>query len=103
MNSSMSSSISNDFKLSSHDFIQKELEPYTELMKLLRALDLKAFTQLTKVYTKTMGTLYQRNFKLFFENAKDNLIANRFQHQQGASKYLKINQNYKCNQVTNYI
>ncbi|XP_023247474.1 exocyst complex component 1 isoform X2 [Copidosoma floridanum] len=76
-----SDSASNDFKLSTHQSIQKELEPYTELMKLLRALDPKAFTQLTKVYTKTMGTLYQRDFKYFFDEAKDRLIAKRLQHQ----------------------
>ena len=71
----------NDFKLSTHQVIQKELEPYTELMRLLRSLDQKAFTQLTKVYTKTMGTLYQRNFKYFFEEARDRLITRWFQHQ----------------------
>jgi hypothetical protein len=51
-------------------------------MKLLRALDQKAFTQLTKVYTKTMSSLYQRNFKFFFEEAKDRLIIKRLQHNQ---------------------
>lgn len=71
----------NDLKLFTHSSIQNELEPYTDLMRLLRALDYKAFIQLTKVYTKTMGTLYQRNFKVFFEEAKDCLIAKRFQHQ----------------------
>lgn len=51
-------------------------------MRLLRALDQKAFIQLTKVYTKTMGSLYQRNFKFFFEEAKDRLISKRLQHHQ---------------------
>ena len=49
-------------------------------MKLLRALDYKAFNQLTKVYTKTMGLLYQRDFKYFFDEAKDKLISKRFQN-----------------------
>ncbi|XP_014236902.1 exocyst complex component 1 isoform X2 [Trichogramma pretiosum] len=85
MSTSFSSSASGtkkDFNLSSHESIQKELEPYTELMKLLRVLDSKAFVQLTKVYTKTMSTLYQRNFKTFFEDAKDSLIVGHFQQQQ---------------------
>ncbi|XP_011497897.1 PREDICTED: exocyst complex component 1 [Ceratosolen solmsi marchali] len=79
---SSSTNQKSDFKLSTHQVIQKELEPYTELMKLLQALDQKAFTQLTKVYTKTMGSLYQRNFKFFFEEAKDRLIIRRLQHHQ---------------------
>ncbi|XP_031788398.1 exocyst complex component 1 isoform X2 [Nasonia vitripennis] len=82
LTSTSSGNVTNDFKLSTHQAIQKELEPYTELMRLLRALDQKAFTQLTKVYTKTMGSLYQRNFKFFFEEAKDRLISKRLQHHQ---------------------
>ncbi|OXU23456.1 hypothetical protein TSAR_001640 [Trichomalopsis sarcophagae] len=82
LTSTLSGNVTNDFKLSTHQAIQKELEPYTELMRLLRALDQKAFTQLTKVYTKTMGSLYQRNFKFFFEEAKDRLISKRLQPHQ---------------------
>ncbi|KAJ8682053.1 hypothetical protein QAD02_017845 [Eretmocerus hayati] len=88
-NTSTSATLSNDFKLSTHQYIQKELEPYAELMKILKGLDLKAFTQLMKVYTKTMGTLYQRNFKFFFEEAKECLIANRLQHYQHHSHMSK--------------
>lgn len=85
-----SSSSANDFKLLTHKSIQKELEPYTELMRLLKALDQKAFSSLTKVYTKTMGTLYQRNFKFFFEEAKERLIASRLTHQHHCKQKKKF-------------
>lgn len=59
-----------DLTLPTHQAVHRQLEPYTELMRLLRALDNKAFIQLTKVYTGTMSKLYQRDLKLFFEEAK---------------------------------
>lgn len=46
-------------------------------MRLLRALDNKAFTQLTKVYTGTMCKLYQRDLKLFFEEAKTRVTSKK--------------------------
>jgi len=48
-------------------------------MQLLRALDNKAFIQLTKVYTDTMSKLYKRDLKRFFEEAKNKLISKRLQ------------------------
>ncbi|XP_033220438.1 exocyst complex component 1 [Belonocnema kinseyi] len=69
--------ITAELTLPNHQAVQRELEPYTELMKLLRALDNRAFVQLTKVYTDTMSKLYQRDFKFFFEEAKSRLISKR--------------------------
>lgn len=66
-----------DLILPTHQTVHRELEPYTELMQLLRNLDNKAFQQLTKVYTGTMSKLYQRDLKLFFEEAKSRLISTR--------------------------
>ncbi|XP_012272171.1 exocyst complex component 1 [Orussus abietinus] len=63
-----------DLTLPSHQTVHRELEPYTELMQLLRTLDNKAFIQLTKVYTGNMSKLYQRDLKLFFEEAKTRLV-----------------------------
>ncbi|XP_034172615.1 exocyst complex component Sec3 [Osmia lignaria lignaria] len=74
----MSMSIT-DLILPTHQTVHQELEPYTELMQLLRALDNKAFVQLTKVYTDTMSKLYKRDLKRFFEEAKNKLICKRFQ------------------------
>lgn len=68
-----------DLILPTHQAVHHELEPYTELMQLLRALDNKAFIQLTKVYTDTMSKLYKRDLKRFFEEAKNKLINKRFQ------------------------
>lgn len=68
-----------DLILPTHQAVHHELEPYTELMQLLRALDNKAFIQLTKVYTDTMSKLYKRDLKRFFEEAKNKLICKRLQ------------------------
>ncbi|KAK9302456.1 hypothetical protein QLX08_005530 [Tetragonisca angustula] len=68
-----------DLVLPTHQAVHHELEPYTELMQLLRALDNKAFTQLTKVYTDTMSKLYKRDLKRFFEEARNKLICKRLQ------------------------
>ncbi|XP_031844044.1 exocyst complex component Sec3 [Nomia melanderi] len=68
-----------DLILPTHQAVHYELEPYTELMQLLRALDNKAFVQLTKVYTDTMSKLYKRDLKRFFEEARNKLISKRLQ------------------------
>lgn len=68
-----------DLILPTHQGVHHELVPYTELMQLLRALDNKAFVQLTKVYTDTMSKLYKRDLKRFFEEAKNKLISKRVQ------------------------
>ncbi|KAK0075438.1 hypothetical protein PV325_011427 [Microctonus aethiopoides] len=75
--------VTTDFILPTHQAVHRELEPYTELMQLLRSLDNKAFGQLTKVYTGTMSKLYQRDLKLFFEEAKTRLINSRPHHHGG--------------------
>lgn len=75
--------VTTDFILPTHQAVHRELEPYTELMQLLRSLDSKAFGQLTKVYTGTMSKLYQRDLKLFFEEAKTRLINSRPHHHGG--------------------
>ncbi|XP_015592051.1 exocyst complex component 1 [Cephus cinctus] len=74
-----------DLTLPAHQTVHRELEPYTELMRLLRALDNKAFMQLTKVYTGTMSKLYQRDLKLFFEEAKTRLIGKRLHNNPSKS------------------
>ncbi|XP_066588427.1 exocyst complex component 1 [Prorops nasuta] len=68
-----------DLVLPAHQAVHHELEPYTELMQLLRSLDNKAFVQLTKVYTRTMSMLYKRDLKHFFEEARNKLIGKRLQ------------------------
>lgn len=68
---------SSDLILPTHQGVHRELEPYTELMQLLRALDNKGSVGLTKVYTGTMSKLYQRDLKQFFEEAKSRLMSRR--------------------------
>lgn len=76
-----------DLVLPTHQAVHHELEPYTELMQLLRALDNKAFVQLTKVYTDTMSKLYKRDLKRFFEEARNKLTCKRFQGILGTILY----------------
>ncbi|XP_043794167.1 exocyst complex component 1 isoform X1 [Apis laboriosa] len=79
-----------DLILPTHQAVHYELEPYTELMQLLRALDNKAFVQLTKVYTDTMSKLYKRDLKRFFEEARNKLICKRFQANTSKSSGQKV-------------
>lgn len=66
-----------NFTLPTHQNVHRDLDPYTELMKLLRVLDNKVFVQLTSVYTGTMSSLYQRDIKNFFEEAKTQLVSKK--------------------------
>lgn len=82
-----------ELTLPTHQAMHHELEPYTELMKLLRVLDNKAFNQLTKVYTDTMSKLYQRDFKYFFEEAKSRLIIKRSHGEAHSELYIYFSLN----------
>jgi len=53
-----------------HTTLHRELAAYTELMHWCKAMDRKAFIALTKVYTSSLSKLYERDIKLFLEDAK---------------------------------
>ncbi|KAJ9582030.1 hypothetical protein L9F63_003613 [Diploptera punctata] len=59
-----------DLTLPKHNSIHRELEVYTELMHWCKAMDRKAYTALTKVYTNSLNKLYEMDIKQFFEEAK---------------------------------
>lgn len=53
-----------------HTTLHRELAVYTDLMHWCKAMDRKAFMALTKVYTTSLSKLYERDIKLFLEDAK---------------------------------
>jgi hypothetical protein len=66
-----------DLTLPKHNSIHRELEVYTELMHWCKAMDRKAYTALTKVYTNSLSKLYERDIKQFFEEAKQQISGMR--------------------------
>ncbi|XKL61796.1 hypothetical protein PGB90_001629 [Kerria lacca] len=69
-------------KLSGSDLIlpvrsqfHKELSGYTPLMHWCKLMERKAYTALKKVYTSSLGKLYERDIKQFMEEAKYRIVA----------------------------
>lgn len=69
-----------DITLAKHTFVHKELTTYSELMHWTRAMDRKAYDLLCKVYTNSMGKVYEREIRHFFEQARQ-LIGNMKQRE----------------------
>lgn len=66
-----------DLTLPKHSSVHRELELYTELMHWCKAMDRKAYTTLTKVYTNSLRKLYELDIKQFFEEAKQQISGMR--------------------------
>lgn len=73
-----------DLTLPKHNSIHRELEVYTELMHWSKAMDRKAYTALTKVYTNSLSKLYERDIKQFFEEAKQQISGMREKKGKGS-------------------
>ncbi|KAK5650695.1 hypothetical protein RI129_001724 [Pyrocoelia pectoralis] len=61
-----------------HSSVHKELSTYAELMHWLKVMDRKAYDGLRKVYTDSLGKLYDRDIRSLFELAKER-VANTSQ------------------------
>ncbi|XP_018331372.1 exocyst complex component 1 [Agrilus planipennis] len=59
--------------LPQHSMVHKELIPYTELMHWIKIMDRKASEALKKVYTDSLGKLYDRDVHNLFEAAKEKI------------------------------
>lgn len=59
--------------LPQHNGVHKELMPYMELMHWSKVMDRKAYDSLRRVYTDSLGKLYEKDLKALFENAKENI------------------------------
>lgn len=62
-----------ELTLVKHTGCHNELRPYTDLMRWLARADPSRFQSLQQLYTTTMGKLYERELRLFFEQARDRL------------------------------
>ncbi|XP_050053093.1 exocyst complex component 1 isoform X2 [Aphis gossypii] len=60
----------NELTIMKHTSLHRELAAYTELMHWCKAMDRKSFMALNKVYTSSLSKLYERDIKLFLEDAK---------------------------------
>lgn len=67
----------NELALPQHNAVHKELVPYSELMHWMKVMDNKSYNLLRKVYEDNLGKLYERDFKKFFEDAKQNVLSTR--------------------------
>lgn len=60
--------------LPQHNAIHKELAAYTELMHWIKAMDRDRYMKLRKIYTDSIGKLYERDLKTFFEQALQRVL-----------------------------
>lgn len=67
-----------DLALPKHNNVHKELTAYYELMHWMKAMDKKAYDALVKVYTMSMSKVYDRDIRLFFEQAVKRTQNKRF-------------------------
>lgn len=66
-----------ELSLPVHTNLHKELGAYTDLMHWCKVMDRKAYVALMKVYTSSLGKLYERDIKRFFEEAKLKIAAGK--------------------------
>ncbi|KAF2900398.1 hypothetical protein ILUMI_05792 [Ignelater luminosus] len=59
--------------LPQHGTVHKELSMYAELMHWIKVMDRKAYDGLRKVYTDSLGKLYDRDIRNLFEIAKERI------------------------------
>ena len=53
-----------------HTRIHEQLKPYAPLMHWMKSLDQRTFKKLKESYTNSISKLYERNIKIFFDDAK---------------------------------
>ncbi|KAK7070457.1 Exocyst complex component 1 [Halocaridina rubra] len=69
-----------------HGSIHSELQPYTPLMHWVRALDHRAYQHLNKTYASSISKLYERDIRLFFEEARQRISGGRRLRGSGSSQ-----------------
>jgi len=73
-----------ELKLPRHEAIRGDIEHYTPLMHWLKLMDRKAFVSLTQVYVQSLGKLYTRDIREFFEEAKNRVTAGKDRKHKGS-------------------
>lgn len=69
---------SSDLVLPKHNNVHRELAAYSELMHWMKTMDRKAYDALVKVYTSSLSKVYERDIRLFFEQAVKRTQNKRF-------------------------
>ncbi|XP_063594157.1 exocyst complex component 1-like isoform X1 [Penaeus indicus] len=69
-----------------HGSIHNELQPYIALMHWIRALDHRAYQHLNKTYATSISKLYERDIRLFFEEARQRISGGRRLRGSGSSQ-----------------
>ncbi len=76
---------SSELTLPKHNH-HKELLPYQELMHWMKVMDRKAYDALAKVYTNSLSKIYERDVRVFFEQAKSLVVGKDEELNTSASK-----------------
>ena len=69
-----------------HENLHAELQPYTPLMHWTRALDLRAYHHLNKIYASSISKLYERDIRWFFDEARQRISGSRRLRGSGSSQ-----------------
>lgn len=78
-----------ELTLPNHNNIHKELSAYSELMHWTKAMDREAYQKLRKIYTDSIGKLYERDLKLFFEQALQRVLTGASRGSGGSEEAMK--------------
>ena len=63
--------------LAKHNRLHSQLQMYAPLMHWLQAMDRRCYDELLKVYTTSIGKLYERDMKQFFDEARTKIMVVR--------------------------
>ena len=56
-----------------HTNIHSKLNPFAPLMHWTKSLDVNAYESLSKTYANSISKLYERDIRMFFEEAKQRI------------------------------
>lgn len=60
-----------------HNHIHEELNPYHSLMHWVRAMDDRSYHHLSKTYCSAISKVYEREVRIFFEEARNRVVAGK--------------------------
>lgn len=78
-----------ELTLPNHNNIHKELSAFSELMHWTKAMDREAYQKLRKIYTDSIGKLYERDLKVFFEQALQRVLTGASRGSGGSEEAMK--------------
>lgn len=88
---SKSSGSSQTISLAKHNRLHSQLQMYGPLMQWLQLMDRRCYDDLLKVYTSSIGKLYERDMRQFFDEARGKVLGVR---DKKRTIYLKYKKNF---------